>query len=182
MQLQHNTPPSTQPSDNLCICGDTPPWLNSYPYVNGTNGTATNATATNGTATNGTAAMGPLLLRNGTSLGTPCSAWPPQGEPQKPPEWYVDNPALLALKEFILANVNTPQAQYALDFWNQYRVPCTNELGVGTCELCDWQDTCGVVRQSDMKRLCNYRFVSCRDRRVVGLHLGKKVGAWRGCH
>lgn len=152
------------PSNNFCLCGDTPPWLNGS-TVNGTS---------NGTMSgNGT---GFTFHANGTNLGTPCATWPPQCDPVRPPLWYVDNPPLLALRDFILAANNNSQTQAALGFYNQYRVPCTNSNTTGTCDLCDWNDTCGAVRPSDSKLLCNYKLISCRDRRVVGVHLSREVG------
>lgn len=186
--LQPETPPTPQTptfccSNNLCLCGDSPPWLNNAgngTYINGTsvNGTSVNGTSGNGTMTgNGTMPPPVMFSRNGTSLGTPCVMWPPQCEPQHPADWYVDNPPLLALRDILLAANNNSQAQYALGYWSQYRVPCTNNDTTGTCEPCGWQDTCGAVRQSDMKLLCNYRFITCRDRRVTGLYLGRQVGA-----
>jgi len=133
-------------SDNWCICGDVPPWLSQAAWSNAWN----------------------------TSLGTPCDSAPFECSPVLPLDWYIDNAPLLDLKAQLSGGQGDP---YALYSWTQYRPACTSVAATGDCGVCDWADVkCGVVRAADGALLCNWRFVSCRGRRVVGLHLGKKVG------
>jgi hypothetical protein len=108
----------------------------------------------------------------GTSLGIDCLDAPLQCSPLLPDDWYTDNGPLLDLKARLVA----PTDPYALYSWTHYRPACTSNYTTGTCVMCDWSDhRCGVVRASDSALLCNYRFVTCRDRRVVGIHMGKRV-------
>jgi hypothetical protein len=143
-------PPSPPTSNNPCQCGPIPPWLD---------------VAWAGGAAN-------------TSLGMDCENTPLQCSPVLPPDWYADNGPLLDLKARLAGPNADPNALYT---WTQYRPACTSNYTTGTCAMCNWSDArCGVVRASDGALLCNYRFVTCRDRRVVGIHLGQKVRGWSG--
>lgn len=140
--IQHTM--NTHRRENMCLCGDVPPWLSNATWPNAAN----------------------------TSLGVPCDSAPLVCSPVLPPAWYADNGPLLELKAALAAGQN-PDSLYS---WTEYRPACTSVNATGDCGLCDWQDACGRVRAADGLLLCNYRFVTCRARRVVGIHLGKKVG------
>lgn len=108
-----------------------------------------------------------------TSLGMSCINAPLWCAPDLPAAWYADNAPLLALKAAAVGN----SSQDALATWNVWRPACTSVNSTGTCAPCTWRDpVCGVVRAGDGVRLCNARFVSCRERRVVGIHLSHTVG------
>ena len=125
-----------------------------------------------------------------TTLGMPCAAAPLWCTPELPATWYIDNAPLLALKALLQLNGGNQTNQSNPDplaTWNVFRPACTSLSATGTCGPCDWRVMyCGGVRPADGVLTCNFRFVSCRDRRVVGIHLGKTVRgqghAWAGCN
>ena len=111
-----------------------------------------------------------------TSLYMPCDSAPYECSPVLPASWYLDNGPLLDLKAQLGVGQN-----YSLESWTPYRPACTSTNATGNCTACTWADSrCGVARASDGALLCNWRFVSCRSRRVVGLHFSNTVGCG-GC-
>ena len=137
--------------------------LLAFSYYNHTAGGATdfkNATATNGTYVdpnvNGTnTTSGGNTTSSGNTTSNSTTNYNPYGGPLPP--------GSLA---------STPRDPAPLASWTPHRPACTSSSTAGSCVPCGWSDLrCGVVRPSEGALLCNYRFVSCRDRRVVGLHL-----------
>jgi hypothetical protein len=89
-------------------------------------------------------------------------------------EFLQDSSQLLLLKG-AAANVQTRQQ---LSTWRASVPPCTNSTSNGSCVLCDGstpEDMCGTVSASDGAQLCNWRYVGCRDRRVVTLNMADQV-------
>lgn len=129
--------------ENLCLCGDVPPWLS------------------------------PIMWSMNTSIGMLCANQPYECSPVLPTAWYQDNGPLLQLKVLLAPG----QSTWALDTWTQYRPACTSTNSTGNCTACYYSDPqCGVPRASDGALLCNWRFISCRNRRVIGIHFGQQVG------
>lgn len=134
-------------SNNPCVCGSVPLWLGGAAWQHAFN----------------------------TSLGTPCDDAPLHCSPVLPPAWYSDNGPLLELKALLANDTNTYNPD-PLQSWTEYRPACTSTNATGDCVPCDWsQPRCGRPRVPDGALTCNYRFVSCRGRRVVGLHFGQRV-------
>lgn len=94
-------------------------------------------------------------------------------------EYRRDTQALLTLK----ANAAEPSTlQRLAATWRASVPPCTNSSTNGSCVLCDEAaplSQCGTVRASDGVLLCNWRFVECRDRRVIKIDMAFKVGLQR---
>lgn len=152
--MLHPPPPR---SENPCLCGSVPPWLEGAVWMAGS--------------------------AYNTSLGMPCMDAPLFCSPVMPPEWYSDNAPLLALKSLLVNSTNGDGGGGSFNTdplytWTQYRPACTSVNETGGCVPCDWsQRYCGVPRDLDGALTCNYRFISCRGRRVVGLHLSRTVRA-----
>jgi hypothetical protein len=86
-----------------------------------------------------------------------------------PAPWLTESATLVALRDAAASGA------HALEGWSAYRPPCTSRADTGTCYLCGWQDTCGAVRTSDSKLLCNWRHVECKDRRVTTILVNENV-------
>jgi hypothetical protein len=96
------------------------------------------------------------------------------GQTLWPSEYLQDTSQLLLLKA-AAANVQTLQK---LGTWRASVPPCTNSTSNGSCVLCNSnvpEDMCGTTRASDGAQFCNWRFVECRDRRVVTLNMADQV-------
>jgi hypothetical protein len=91
------------------------------------------------------------------------------------PEFLQDAEQMLLLKA-AAANSQTTQR---LDTWRGSVPPCTNSTISGSCVECDESvpaDMCGKVRPGDGAQLCNWRYITCRERRVISINLANQVG------
>lgn len=143
------------------LTGSYPSWTYLYisAPVNATNST-TNSSTNNQART--------IMQACGLEADTVC------GQTLWPAEFLQDSSPLLLLKG-AAANVQTLQQ---LSTWRASVPPCTNSTSSGSCVLCDSsipEDMCGTLRASDGAQLCNWRYVECRDRRVVTLNMADQV-------
>jgi hypothetical protein len=133
------------------------------------NGTALNSTASNNSSYFISSAIGSLALACGTlEADATCAAslWPP--------EFLQDAWQLLTLKA-AAADASTLQR---LASWRGTVPPCTNSSSTGNCVLCDDSvplQLCGGPRPSDGALTCNWRFIQCRDRRIVEIDMAYQV-------
>lgn len=139
-------------------------------------GTTTNSTSSiNGTALNNTSTT--FISSNLGALALACGA--PEADAicvasLWAPEYLRDAWQLLALKA-AAADASTSQR---LASWRGTVPPCTNSSSTGTCVLCDDSappSMCGGPRPSDGALMCNWRFIACRDRRVVTINVAYMV-------
>jgi hypothetical protein len=96
------------------------------------------------------------------------------------PEFLQDGEQMLLLK----AAAASSQTTQRFDTWRGSVPPCTNSSISGSCVECDESvpgDMCGQVRPGDGEQLCNWRFITCRDRRIVSVNLANKVGTQALC-
>lgn len=114
---------------------------------------------------------------NGSNLNTPCTAVACSAG--VPLDWLAEVAPLMTLKDAAVAADSN--AAYALDSWDPIVPPCTSDAVVTTCHMCTaWDSSCGGIRTSDGAYTCNWRYVACRDRRVVAVdlsHRGLKLTA-----
>eukprot|EP00879_Flechtneria_rotunda_P024754 GHRR01026261.1.p2 GENE.GHRR01026261.1~~GHRR01026261.1.p2 ORF type:complete len:257 (+),score=67.10 GHRR01026261.1:247-1017(+) len=65
-----------------------------------------------------------------------------------------------------------------LSTWKVTIPPCTNSSTNGDCALCDWSvpdSQCGGAKGPEgLQVYCNWRFVECRSKRVIALHMGEE--------
>lgn len=93
-----------------------------------------------------------------------------------PAEYLQDARELLSLK------ASAYQQSQTLLTWRGSVPPCTNSTGNATCAMCSEDvpgEMCGSVWGSGGVQLCNWRYIECRDRRVVTINLADKVCATR---
>lgn len=103
------------------------------------------------------------------------------------PSWPVvymqDIEQLLSLKA-AAADGSTLQS---LASWESAVPPCTNSSVDGSCMMCyeNVSDSeCGsfkTISGTNGAFLCNWRFVQCRDRRVVKIDMSNRVSEPQGC-
>lgn len=151
-------------SGNPCLCGGVPVWMTASMVLP----TSTNSTNT----TNSTNSLSSTL-----TILQPCSPVADLlcGQSLWTPEFLQDAEQMLLLKA---AGANNQTTQ-RLDTWRGSVPPCTNSSINGSCIECDESmpgDMCGGVRPGGGAQLCNWRYITCRDRRVVSLNLANKVG------
>jgi hypothetical protein len=131
--------------------------------------TANATNNTNGTASN----MASVLQACGPAADLVC------GQSLWPPEFLQDAAQLLLLKA---AAANAPTTGQ-LGTWRSSIPPCTNSSVNASCSFCDDSvpaEACGTTRLADGVQLCNWRYVECRDRRVVTINMALKV--IHSCH
>lgn len=156
-------------SGNPCLCGGAPGWLAPFLDSPAVMGNATNSTNSSGVVS--------ILQPCGAAADLLC------GQSLWPPEFLRDAPQLLLLKA---AATNTPTTQQ-LSTWRGSVPPCTNSSANASCSVCDDSmpaEACGMTRPADSVQLCNWRYIECRDRRVVTINLANKVTCRRrrgGC-
>jgi hypothetical protein len=133
---------------NPCLCGSLPSWLSG------------------------------TVMSTNTSLGSSCGgALPDCNQPASfGTEWYSDVPGLLLLKGAAVG------ASVFASWDDTVSPPCASNdagaNGTGTCIHCDWafsDSLCGTTRPSDGAVLCPWRFVACRNRRVVSIAIDAPV-------
>lgn len=149
-------------SGNPCLCGGAPGWLT--PFLDQT------AATTNGTVVS---TAGTIMQPCGPDTDSLCahSLWTPA--------YLQDSQQLLLLKSAAANN----QTIWKLDTWRASVPPCTNSSTATSCAVCEDSlppEMCGGLRPSDGTQLCNWRYVACRDRRVVAINMANKVQK-RGC-
>lgn len=89
---------------------------------------------------------------------------------------FLQDAAQLLLLKAAAANNQTAQR---LETWRSSVPPCTNSSANASCAVCDdgmQADMCGRMRPGDGAQLCNWRYITCRDRTVVSIELANKVG------
>lgn len=128
-------------------------------------------------STNTTSGSNGTNSNHGTSILQPCGAQADLicGQSLWGPEFLQDAAQLLLLKA---AAANSQTAQ-RLETWCSSVPPCTNSSTNASCAVCDDSmpaDVCGRIRPDDGAQLCNWRYITCRDRRVVSIELTNKVG------
>lgn len=131
--------------------------------------TANATNNTNGTASN----MASVLRACGPAADLVC------GQSLWPPEFLQDAAQLLLMKA---AAANAPTTDQ-LGTWRSSIPPCTNSSVNASCSFCDDSvpaEACGTTRLADGVQLCNWRYVECRDRRVVTINMALKV--IHSCH
>jgi hypothetical protein len=96
------------------------------------------------------------------------------GQSLWPSEYLRDAAQLLLLKA---AAANAPTTDQ-LSTWRSSIPPCTNSSVNASCSFCDDSvpaEACGTTRPVDGVQLCNWRYIECRDRRVVTINMAFKV-------
>jgi hypothetical protein len=133
---------------NTCLCGSVPSWL------------------------------APRANTNSTSLGSNCTSTFPGCVPAGgyDMEWYQDVSSLLPLVQ-----AATSQSRFAT--WDPSTgPPCWNSVdgpaGPGDCSVCGSYRSdaaCGGPNPAGGLPLCGWKYVSCRNKRVVGLVFDQRV-------
>lgn len=152
-------------SGNPCLCGGVPGWL--MPFL-----VLSPAGLPNGT--NSTSSTGTIMQPCGPEADFVCSQslWTP--------DFLRDTRQLLLLKAAAANNKTAEQ----LGSWRGSVPPCTNSSANASCTVCDDSapgDSCGSIRAGDGAQLCNWRYVQCRDGRVVSINLANKVSCCTLC-